>query len=192
MSRAWPGIGARNCVTGLALHPFFLNSVGPGLVCSPVFSNQPPVFSGDLRKLLTDFRSFRFPRSNHEFFLRRKGVPTSEKSVHRRRVAGFLAWAILSHLKNKKMSKTTVSREPDQTDEEDTLSSATAFAALLFLAEKFPYRQFNASELTLLSGIGRTAMSQIKNAQDTPFSLGKCTLQRLDAWLHLRPGYKQN
>jgi len=26
-------------------------------------------------------------------------------------------------------------------------------------------------------------MSQIKNASDTPFSLGKCTLQRLDKWL---------
>ena len=37
-------------------------------------------------------------------------------------------------------------------------------AALLFLAAKFPDRQFNSSKLCVLSGIGRTAMSQIKNA----------------------------
>lgn len=90
------------------------------------------------------------------------------------------------------MSKSTATKEPEHADEEDTLSSATAFAALLFLAEKFPHRQFNASELSLLSGIGRTAMSQIKNAADTPFSLGKCTLRRLDAWLRRHPGYKQS
>lgn len=80
----------------------------------------------------------------------------------------------------------------DQDDCEDALSSATTFAALLFLAEKFPHRQFNTSELSLLSGIGRTAMSQIKNAPDTPFSLSKCTLRRLDAWLDRHPGFKQN
>jgi len=75
--------------------------------------------------------------------------------------------------------------------ENDSFSSATTIAALLFLAAKFPYRQFNSAELCILSGIGRTAMSQIKNASDTPFSLGKCTLQRLDAWLAKRPGFKQ-
>jgi hypothetical protein len=90
------------------------------------------------------------------------------------------------------MSKTTTISPPAVADEEDALSSATAFAALLFLAEKFPHRQFNASELSLLSGVGRTAMSQIKNAPDTPFSLGKCTLRRLDAWLRRHPGQKQN
>lgn len=73
----------------------------------------------------------------------------------------------------------------------ESFSSATAIAALLFLAAKFPHRQFNSAELALLSGIGRTAMSQIKNAQDTPFSLGKCTLQRLDGWLAKHPGFKQ-
>ena len=70
-------------------------------------------------------------------------------------------------------------------DETDSFSSTTV-AALLFLAAKFPYRQFNSAELCILSGIGRTAMSQIKNSPDTPFSLGKCTLQRLDAWLPKR------
>lgn len=73
----------------------------------------------------------------------------------------------------------------------ESFSSATAIAALLFLAAKFPHRQFNSAELAVLSGIGRTAMSQIKNAQDTPFSLGKCTLQRLDGWLAKHPGFKQ-
>ncbi len=73
----------------------------------------------------------------------------------------------------------------------DTFSSATTIAALLFLAAKFPHRQFNSAELSVLSGVGRTAMSQIKNSQDTPFSLGKCTLRRLDAWLAKHAGFKQ-
>jgi hypothetical protein len=72
-----------------------------------------------------------------------------------------------------------------------SFSSTTTIAALLFLAAKFPHRQFNSAELCVLSGIGRTAISQIKNASDTPFSLGKCTLQRLDAWLAKHPGFKQ-
>ena len=75
--------------------------------------------------------------------------------------------------------------------ENDSFSSTTTIAALLFLAAKFPHRQFNSAELCILSGIGRTAMSQIKNSSDTPFSLGKCTLQRLDMWLAKRPGFKQ-
>ena len=75
--------------------------------------------------------------------------------------------------------------------ENDSFSSSTTVAALLFLAAKFPYRQFNSTELCILSGIGRTAISQIKNSPDTPFSLGKCTLQRLDAWLAKNPGFKQ-
>ena len=75
--------------------------------------------------------------------------------------------------------------------ENNSFCSTTTIAALLFLAAKFPHRQFNSAELCVLSGIGRTAMSQIKNAKDTPFSLGKCTLQRLDAWLAKHPGFKQ-
>lgn len=70
-------------------------------------------------------------------------------------------------------------------------SNTTTIAALLFLAAKFPHRQFNSAELCVVSGIGRTAMSQIKNAADSPFSLGKCTLQRLDGWLAKHPGFKQ-
>jgi hypothetical protein len=31
---------------------------------------------------------------------------------------------------------------------------------LLFLAAKFPHRQFNSAELCVLSGIGRTAFSE--------------------------------
>jgi hypothetical protein len=75
--------------------------------------------------------------------------------------------------------------------EDDSFSSTTTIAALLFLAAKFPHRQFNSAELCVLSGVGRTAISQIKNAADSPFSLGKCTLQRLDRWLARHPGFKQ-
>lgn len=83
------------------------------------------------------------------------------------------------------------SRETAEAGGNLAFSSATTIAALLFLAAKFPHRQFNSAELCVLSGIGRTAMSQIKNAADTPFSLGKCTLQRLDTWLAKHPGFKQ-
>jgi hypothetical protein len=75
--------------------------------------------------------------------------------------------------------------------ENDSFCSTTTIAALLFLAAKFPHRQFNSAELSVLSGVGRTALSQIKNASDSPFSLGKCTLQRLDTWLANHPGFKQ-
>ena len=85
-------------------------------------------------------------------------------------------------------SATTIEAE---TVEHDSFYSTTAIAALLFLAAKFPHRQFNSAELCVLSGVGRTAMSQIRNAPDTPFSLGKCTMQRLDAWLSSHPGWKQ-
>ena len=78
------------------------------------------------------------------------------------------------------------------TAEPDDFCSATTIAALLVLGAQFPHRQFNVAELSVLSGVGRTAMSQIKNARDTPFSLGKCTLQRLDVWLANHPGFKQN
>ncbi len=73
----------------------------------------------------------------------------------------------------------------------DAICSTTTIAALLMLGAQFPHRQFNSAELCILSGVGRTAMSQIKNTQDTPFSLGKCTLQRLDTWLAKHPGFKQ-
>ena len=74
----------------------------------------------------------------------------------------------------------------------EAICSITTIAALLLLGAKFPHRQFNSAELAVLSGVGRTAISQIKNAADTPFSLGKCTLQRLDRWLAEHPGYKQD
>ena len=77
-------------------------------------------------------------------------------------------------------------------DETETHNDNTTFAALLFFAERFPHRQFNVTELSSISGIGRTAMSQIKNALDTPFSLGKCSMRRLDDWLAAHPGFKQN
>ena len=88
------------------------------------------------------------------------------------------------------MTKKTSNKAVGQAEPECSFS-ATTIAALLFLAAKFPHRQFNSSELCVLSGIGRTAMSQIKNTADSPFSLGKCTLQRLDGWLAKHPGFKQ-
>src|SRR3954471_6900377 len=90
------------------------------------------------------------------------------------------------------MSKPTKPKKPLQIQAETGLDSVTMFAALLFLAEKFPHRQFNTVELSLLSGIGRTALSQIRNAPDTPFSHGKCSLRRLDAWLDAHRGSKQD
>ena len=75
--------------------------------------------------------------------------------------------------------------------ESEAICSTTTIAALLLLGAQFPNREFNSAELKVLSGIGRTAISQIKNAQDTPFSPGKCTLQRLDKWLAEHPGHKQ-
>ena len=89
------------------------------------------------------------------------------------------------------MPPATLSKTTTEAMEDDSLSSATTIAALLFLAEKFPHRQFNSAELSVVSGIGKTAMSQIKMASDSPFSLGKCTLRRLDAWLEQHPGFKQ-
>ncbi len=85
-----------------------------------------------------------------------------------------------------KRASTVESERPDA-----AFCSTTAIAALLFLAAKFPHRQFNSAELCVLAGVGRTTMSQIKNAPDTPFAIGKCTLQRLDAWLAKHPGFKQ-
>ena len=79
---------------------------------------------------------------------------------------------------------------PFSTDETG-LDSVTACAGLLLLAERFPHRQFNTLELSVISGLGRTALSQIKNAKDTPFSLGKCSLRRLDEWLAAHPSFKQ-
>jgi hypothetical protein len=88
------------------------------------------------------------------------------------------------------MAKQTSNKAVGQAEQECSFS-ATTIAALLFLAAKFPHRQFNSAELCVLSGIGRTAMSQIKNATDSPFSLGRCTLQRLDGWLAKHPRFKQ-
>jgi hypothetical protein len=89
------------------------------------------------------------------------------------------------------MSKNIVVPEPDHAADEGSLASANHLLALLFLMEKSPHRQFNTSELALLTGLSRTTISQIKNAPDTPFSAGKCTPRRLDAWLQAHPGFKQ-
>ncbi len=89
------------------------------------------------------------------------------------------------------MSKNTALPELDHAKDEGTFASANQLLALLFLAEKSPHRQFNTSELSLITGLSRTSISQIKNAPDTPFSAGKCTPRRLDIWLRRHPGFKQ-
>ena len=91
--------------------------------------------------------------------------------------------------RNKKLMKNN--KKVEVMEMENEVDSTTTIAALLVLAEKFPFRQFNGAELAVVSGVGRTAMSQIKNAPDTPFALGKCTLMRLDTWLAGHPGFKQ-
>ena len=88
------------------------------------------------------------------------------------------------------MTKPAPSPDIEIADSE-AICSTTTIAALLLLGAQFPHWQFNSAELCVLSGIGRTALSQIKNAVDTPFSLGQCTLQRLDKWLAEHPGQKQ-
>lgn len=85
-----------------------------------------------------------------------------------------------------------ISVQANDSTEVESLNSATTLVGLLLLAERYPFRQFNSAELSILSGIGRTAMSQIRNASDSPFSLGKCTMRRLDRWLEDHPGFKQS
>ena len=89
------------------------------------------------------------------------------------------------------MSKNSTLLEPDHAEDEGELGTANRLLALLFLMEKSPHRQFNTSELALITGLSRTTISQIKNAPDTPFSAGKCTPRRLDIWLRRHPGFKQ-
>ena len=80
------------------------------------------------------------------------------------------------------MTMTAPISDPENADSE-AICSTTTIAALHLFGAQFTHRQFNSAELSVLSGIGRTALSQIKNASDTPFSLGKCTLKHLDRWL---------
>jgi hypothetical protein len=140
-------------------------------------------FSADLRKILTGLEIARpsgaKPLSCGEVVIG-KTLPGVQMNVF---------WCDVK-TKGQSMAKQTSNKAVGQAEQECSFSTTT-IAALLFLAAKFPHRQFNSSELCVLSGIGRTAMSQIKNAADSPFSLGKCTLQRLDGWLAKHPGFKQ-
>jgi hypothetical protein len=86
--------------------------------------------------------------------------------------------------------KASPSNAPPHPNDDTALDSVTTCAALLLLADKFPRRQFNTTELSTLSSLGRTVLSQIKNVPDTPFSLGKCSFRRLDTWLASHPGFK--
>lgn len=70
------------------------------------------------------------------------------------------------------------------------VAADTLTLALTCLAAQFPDRQLNATELCIATGIGKTAMSKINQADDTPFALQKCTASRLNAWLKTHPGFK--
>lgn len=72
----------------------------------------------------------------------------------------------------------------------DGIQPATLALALACLASQFPDRQLNATELCIATGIGKTAMSKISQADDTPFALQKCTASRLNAWLKTHPRFK--
>ncbi len=90
------------------------------------------------------------------------------------------------------LPKTTARRKALCLEEADPLGAIKDLLGLMFLAEKFPHRQFDTSELAVLSGLGRSMISRIKNAPDTPFSGGKCTMRRLDCWLRRHPGFKRD
>ena len=114
------------------------------------------------------------------------------RSGHWRAVARVFERTHIGTIERKPARMTKIAPTPDlDIADAEAICSTTTIAALLLLGAQFPHRQFNSAELCVLSGIGRTAMSQIKNAPDTPFSLGKCTLQRLDKWLAEHPGQKQ-
>ena len=168
-----------------ALHPVFFRLVSKLAVLSPAFSEALETSSCDLRNFLTAFRE----QGGTEEPLSAPFFSPSEKWSSANYCLERSHEHILTENRRGIEMKTNSAKQLNLV-ETDSFSS-TAVAALLFLAAKFPYRQFNSAELCILSGIGRTAMSQIKNAADTPFSLGKCTLQRLDAWLAKRPGFKQ-
>jgi hypothetical protein len=56
-----------------------------------------------------------------------------------------------------RMTKPSPTPDLEITDSE-AICSTTTIAALLLLGAQFPHRQFNSAELSVLSGIGRTAM----------------------------------
>jgi hypothetical protein len=58
------------------------------------------------------------------------------------------------------MTKTATTPDLDSADS-DAICSTTAIVAPILLGAQFPHRQLNIAELCVLSGIGRTAMSQI-------------------------------
>jgi hypothetical protein len=78
---------------------------------------------------------------------------------------------------------TSIRTAKPQPAAESGFTYATEAVALFMIAEGFPHRQFTITELAILSGLGGTAVAQIKNAPDSPFSMGKCSMRRLDAWL---------
>jgi hypothetical protein len=167
-----------------ALHPVFSRPGYRLVVLSPAFFLMLPASSTDLRKILTGSEIGRSKGGAANVSCGEVAIAAGLPNRSNERILGNVKKGAKRMAKQISMNRATVV-------ENDSFSSTTTIAALLFLAAKFPHRQFNSAELSVLSGIGRTALSQIKNASDSPFSLGKCTLQRLDGWLAKHPGFKQ-
>ncbi len=89
------------------------------------------------------------------------------------------------------MNKRKSPRNSDAADDDDEINDPFSILLLFLLAYIVPQYRFTGTQLSILMGIGRTAISQIKNEPDTPFSLSKCTVKQLDAWLETHPSYKQ-
>ncbi len=85
----------------------------------------------------------------------------------------------------------TISPTNPDPDDDDEIKDPSKIFALFLLAMLMPQHQFTGTELSVVMGIGRTSISQIKKELDSPFSLSKCTVKRLDAWLDKHPEYKQ-
>ena len=158
---------------------FFLNPVAAGpnvLQCSPLFSRVLQCAT----EVFDTVENAPAPlRPAPELFT----APV--ESVHRPDVAKKCSGEHYSRM------KASTPKNPPRAAEEIGSDSLAACAALMFLAQQFPHRQFDTTELSILSGLGRTVISQIKNADDSPFSCSKCSLPRLDQWLAAHPGFKQ-
>lgn len=81
-----------------------------------------------------------------------------------------------------------VSREADQETDLDVFKANPSECLLAYYIglhelAKNPHHQFSVVELAIVSGIGQTTLKAIKKSENSPFSSGKCTVARLDAWL---------
>ena len=86
------------------------------------------------------------------------------------------------------MAKQTSNKAVGQA-EQDCSFSATTIAALLFLAAKFPHRQFNSNELCVLSALDARPCRRSRTPPTRRFRLENARY-RADGWLAKHPGFK--